>query len=87
MKLTIELSHYPFEQDYRPVIKATVQRLNALDSVQVKTYPTATVIVGSYQEAMSVLNDTIAWSYENYGKCVFIAKFIPGYEALESSHA
>ena len=82
MKLTIELTHYPFKDDYRPVIKETVERLNAIEGIDVQTFPTATVLVGEYDTLMQILNDTMKWSFETYGKCVFVAKFIPGYEAL-----
>lgn len=81
MKLSVELTLYPLKEDYRDIIRQTVARLNACENVKVRTFPTATILVGDYDKVMALVDDTMRWTYEQYGKCVFIAKFLPGYEA------
>lgn len=81
MQLSVELTLYPLQDDYLDIIRDTVARLNACEGVKVKTFPTATIVVGDYDRVMDIVRDTVRWSYEQYGKCVFIAKMLPGYEA------
>lgn len=81
MKLSVELTLYPLQDDYLSNIKAVIARLNTYPRLEVNTFPTATILVGDYADVMFAVNDVIAWSYETYGKCVFVAKFLPGYEA------
>lgn len=81
MKLSVELTLYPLQDDYLINIKAVIARLNTYQGLTVNTFPTATILLGDYGDVMFAVNDVVAWSYEHYGKCVFIAKFLPGYEA------
>lgn len=81
MQLSVELSHYPLQDNYLDIIRSTVAQLNSYSDVKVKTFPTATIIIGDYDRVMDVVRDVIAWSYSEYGKGVFIAKFLPGYVA------
>lgn len=81
MKLSVELTLYPLQEDYLPIIKQTIAKLNSFEELEVSTFPTATILIGEYEKVMAALNETIAWSYNSFGKCVFVAKFLPGYEA------
>jgi hypothetical protein len=40
------------------------------------------VIQGEYEHAMKAVQDTIATCYLEYNMAVYVAKIIPGYEAL-----
>lgn len=81
MKLSVELSYYPFQPDPVPAIKSVIAHLNSYDDIAVTTFPTATIIIGEFDRVMDVLKNTIAWSYTEYGRCIFVAKFLPNYEA------
>lgn len=83
MKLTAEITLYPLQDYYLDIIKATIDKINTYPNVEVSTVPTATILVGEYADVMVVINDIVAWSFETYGKCVFVTKFIPGYNAFE----
>ncbi len=80
MMLTVEISMYPFQQEYKVPILAFIKRLNTHAGLRVQTTATATLIVGEYQAVMKVLTEMFAWSHETLGKAVFVAKFIPGFE-------
>lgn len=81
MKLSAEITLYPLQDDYLPIIKSTIEKLHSFNGISVETFPTATILVGDYSDVMAAVNTSMLWSYEQYGKCVFIVKFLPGYEA------
>jgi uncharacterized protein YqgV (UPF0045/DUF77 family) len=81
MKLTVDISMYPMAENYIEPIRAFIQQLNAYDDLQVATYPTSTVLVGEHALVMDALKDALGWSQKNFGTCVFVTKFITGYEA------
>jgi len=82
MLLTVELTLYPLQDDYLPIVKQVVEKLNALENLKVRTFPTATVIQGDFDLVMDTVKDTISWCYLEFGKSVFLAKYLPEYEAL-----
>lgn len=85
MKLSAELTLYPLQNDYLPAIKATIEKLNTFADIRVQTFPTATVVMGDYDAVMALVKSIVAWSYENFGKCVFVVKFLPDYCALDEA--
>ena len=82
MLLSVELTLYPLQDNYLDIIKSVVEKLNAYEQLSVQTFPTATVLVGEFDEVTQAVNDTIKWSYKEFGRAVFIAKFLPDYQAL-----
>jgi len=76
MLITVEMSFYPFAEQYIPAIKNTVSRLNNAEHVKVKTNATATHIVGEYDAVMTLVSKEIKMSFEEVGKSVFVCKFI-----------
>ncbi|WP_075187078.1 YkoF family thiamine/hydroxymethylpyrimidine-binding protein [Teredinibacter haidensis] len=81
MKLSVELTLYPLQDEYLNIIKQTIDKLNTYSDIDISTFPTATILIGDYDKVMAVVNEVVAWSFNNFGKCVFVAKFLPGYEA------
>jgi len=82
MMLSAEITLYPLQEDYRPIIQAFIDQLAAEDQVKKETFPTCTLLVGEYDEVMALFSRLMKWSYETFGKMVFVVKFLPGYEAL-----
>ena len=80
MMLTIEISMYPFQQDYKTPILAFIKQLNTYPGLRVMTTPTSTMVLGEYHAVMTTLTELLAWSHEQHGKAVFVTKFIPGHE-------
>jgi uncharacterized protein YqgV (UPF0045/DUF77 family) len=81
MIMTAEITMYPFNEDFKPKIKAYIKKLASSENLKITTYPTCTVLVGDYDNIMDVVKDSIAWSHTELGKSVFITKFLPGYDA------
>ena len=82
MQLSVELTMYPFNADYIPPIKGFIDKLNTIEGLTTKTFPTATIIMGDYDLVMDSLKEMLRWSVEEHGKAVFVAKFLPNTELL-----
>lgn len=80
MKMTVEISMYPFQEVHRPLIKDFIRKLNECRDLDIKTSATSTTIVGDYDHLLATLGDLMRWSHETHGRSVFVTKFIPGYE-------
>lgn len=77
MYLSVQLSWYPLNEEYKEPIRNLIARLEQTD---LEVYPgrMSTEIFGDYDEVMSVLSDTMKWSFQTYGKSVFVAKIMEG---------
>lgn len=82
MILSAEITLYPLQDDYLPVIKAFLARLSEKVEVKCETFPTCTVLSGDDRQVLDTLGDMMRWSHDTLGKGVFVVKFLPGYEAL-----
>ncbi|MEA1082346.1 YkoF family thiamine/hydroxymethylpyrimidine-binding protein [Marinobacter qingdaonensis] len=77
MYLSVQLSCYPLKDDYKQPIWDLIARL---EQTGLEVYPgrMSTELFGEYDEVMKVLSDTMKWSFETYGKSVFVAKIMEG---------
>ncbi|WP_444995916.1 YkoF family thiamine/hydroxymethylpyrimidine-binding protein [Aliikangiella sp. IMCC44359] len=76
MKISLEISLYPLDDDFLNIITDIVERLNADTQVSVLTNTMSTQVFGEFEAVMSLLNETVRYSFETYGKQVFVAKFL-----------
>ena len=81
MKMTADISMYPLKEEFIPPIDAVIEKLNSFDNVNVATFATATTLVGDFDAVMDAIKTTLAWSHDEFGTAVFVAKLIPGYDA------
>ncbi len=81
MLLTAEVTLYPLQDDYLPVIKAFLARLGEMPDIQVRTFPTATLVSGDFDRVYGTLGEMIRWSQETLGKSIFVVKFLPDHGA------
>lgn len=77
MFLSVQLSCYPLKDNYKQPIWDLIERLKKTN-LEVVSGRMSTEIFGEYDEVMSVLSDTMKWSFETYGKSVFVAKIMEG---------
>jgi|TARA_B110000046_G_scaffold167685_1_gene185513 uncharacterized protein YqgV (UPF0045/DUF77 family) len=83
MEVTIDISMYPNREDFIPPIEGFIEKINRFDNLKVMTFPTSTVVQGEYEYAMKAVQDTIAACYSEFNMAIYVAKIIPGYEALK----
>jgi len=77
MFLSVQLSWYPLKDQYRQPVLDLIERLKA-SGLEVYPGRMSTEIFGDYDEVMKVLSDTMKWSFQTYGKSVFVAKIMEG---------
>lgn len=82
MKVSVDISLYPNQENFIPPIKDFIDQLNQYDDVQVQTFPTSTVIMGDFDQVMDILKVEMKVHREKHGMGVFVTKFLPAYEAL-----
>ncbi|RUR39415.1 YkoF family thiamine/hydroxymethylpyrimidine-binding protein [Vreelandella populi] len=77
MYLSVQLSYYPLTDDFKPVVKEVVKRLEATG---LEVYPNrmSTQVFGEFDAVMTALSEVMKWSFETYGKAVFTANFLEG---------
>lgn len=78
MKLTVEISKYPLADNYIEPIKGFIDELNKFEELHIITNSLSTQVFGDYDEVMAALQACIKWSFERYGKVVFVVKFLHG---------
>lgn len=79
MMITVEISMYPFTEDYKAPILGFIDKLNSYAGLRVNTGATATLVVGEYHVVMRMLTEILEWSFKNFGRAVYVTKFIPDY--------
>ena len=82
MQVTIDISMYPNREEFIPPIDGFIEKINRFEYLKISTFPASTVVQGEYEHAMKALQDTISACYHKYNMAVYVAKIIPGYEAL-----
>lgn len=78
MELSVEISKYPLADEYIPAIKDFIERLQAIEGLSVVGNTMSTQVFGDYDLVMDTLKDEIRRSYEQFGKAIFVCKFIGG---------
>jgi len=76
MELSVEISKYPLADDYIPAIKDFIGRLSAIEGLSVVGNTMSTQVFGDYDLVMGSLTEEIRRSYEQFGKAIFVCKFI-----------
>ena len=78
MKLSVEVSMYPLKDEYIPAIKDFIARVNTHSGLTVITNTMSTQIFGDYDVVMDVMRDEMRRSFEQFGRAIFVCKFIDG---------
>ncbi len=87
MKLSVETSMYPLKDIYIPAIQDFIDRLNSHANLQVLTNTMSTQIFGDYEVVMDVIKQEMRKSYEQFGRAIFVCKFIDGNLSPATDHA
>ena len=77
MKLTADMSLYPVQSDYIPIIQGFIDNVRSHDDLEVVSNAMSTQICGEYDKVFEVVRDTLASSTRAFGKQVLVVKFIP----------
>ncbi|MDH3439997.1 MAG: thiamine-binding protein [Gammaproteobacteria bacterium] len=76
MRVAVDISLYPLDEDFIPPIKDVIERLNSYDNIDVVTNPMATQLRGEYDDVMAALKQEIGRTFEQLPKAVFAIKIL-----------
>jgi uncharacterized protein YqgV (UPF0045/DUF77 family) len=78
MKTAIEISLYPLQDNYIEIIKWFIHRFDGYPNVERLTNGMSTQLQGPHEEIMALLSTEMKAAYQQWGRSVFVCKFIPG---------
>ncbi len=79
MRSAVEISMYPLTGDYRPLIKAFIDRLNTYPDMTVRTNDLSTQVWGALDRVLAMLAAEIERSASGGApQLVFVMKVLPG---------
>lgn len=76
MRIAVDISLYPLDQDFIPPIKDVIDRLNRYENIEVVTNPMATQLRGEFDDVMDALRNEIGTTFEQLPKAVFAIKIL-----------
>jgi len=78
MRAAVEISMYPLTDEYRPLIRAFIDRLKPRANLEVRTNALSTQLWGDLDDVMRVLSEEIGRSAGTGPQLVFVMKVLPG---------
>ena len=78
MQLTADLSLYPLQSDYIPIINGFIHDLNQEPGLVVITNAMSTQLKGESERVFDAVHAVLERSVEAFGKQVLVCKFMPG---------
>lgn len=76
MKITLELSMYPLDADYKPAIRTFVKDLRAQAGIDTVTNQMSTQVRGEFGDVMRAVNVCIERGMAANDRVVFVTKIV-----------
>lgn len=76
MRVAVDISLYPLNEEFIPPIDDVIERLKSHSSIEVITNPMSTQIRGAYDDVMTALHKEIGTTFDNLPKAVFVIKIL-----------
>jgi uncharacterized protein YqgV (UPF0045/DUF77 family) len=76
MKVAVDISLYPLDEDFIPPIKDVIERLNQHEGLEVWTNAMSTQVIGEFDEVMNALRQEIGSTFEQLPKAIFVIKIL-----------
>lgn len=77
MRISVDISYYPLNEDYIGPIKSFIAAINADPDIEVVTNSMSTQLRGEHDKIMPLLTDEMVKVFEN-NRAAFIIKVIKG---------
>ncbi|MAL95991.1 MAG: hypothetical protein CME40_13025 [Haliea sp.] len=77
MQVTAELSLYPLQDDYLPIIQAFIDSLQGREGITVVTNAMSTQLCGEARVVFDLVREALEDSERRWGRQVLVCKFIP----------
>jgi len=85
MRIAVEISLYPLDQNYIPPIKNFIERINRYPEIAVVTNAMSTQISGEHEQVFAALAKETAQTFAEHGRRVFVMKVLGGTATSESA--
>ena len=76
MRVAVDISLYPLNEDFIPPIDNVIERLNTYESIEVETNAMSTQLRGEYDDVMGALHKEIGVTFAAEPKAVFAIKIL-----------
>ena len=76
MKISVEISMYPLDNNFGEYILNFIKRLNTYPALSIKTNSMSTQIFGEYEEVMDAMKKEMKPVFAEKYKTVMVMKFI-----------
>jgi uncharacterized protein YqgV (UPF0045/DUF77 family) len=86
MIVTVEISLYPLQEDYKDVIIAFIKRLREHDEITCRTTEMSTLVKGEWSSVMSILEQELGDVYPLLTNSATILKIIPKDLPIENGY-
>ena len=83
MITTVDISMYPFCEDFKGPILGFIKRIQNYHDLKVMPSATSTVVQGDFHHVMQSIQETIVSCQEEFKMAVYVLKIIPGYGAIQ----
>ena len=77
MKVSIDISMYPLNPDYKPSIQGFIDGLNSYSEISTQENNMSTQVFGDYKTVMKIVQDEIEKASKGEPKVAFVMKLIP----------
>ena len=76
MKVTVDVSMYPLDKNYKPPIKGFIRRLREQPNIELVTNQLSTQICGEFDAVTSAINNCMKEAMEAEGRVVFVTRHL-----------
>lgn len=76
MIITAELSLYPLDSDYAPIVRAYIEALHQFEGLDIRSHTMSTEIFGEYSLVMRAIESATSAVFEQDDAAVLVAKLI-----------
>jgi len=78
MKISVDLSLYPLNENFIPPIKTFINTLKSHEDLEVICNTLSTQIYGEFDVVMAAVNQVLKQSFQKFGHQVLVAKYLKG---------
>lgn len=76
MIITVDISMYPLDSDYKPPIKDFIRKLRQFGGLELVTNQLSTQISGDFELVTKAINECMKQSMSTETRVVFVARFL-----------
>jgi uncharacterized protein YqgV (UPF0045/DUF77 family) len=84
MRITVDISLYPLDANYKPAIRGFIKKLRTYPGLQLLTNQMGTQVNGEFEAVTAAINDCMAAAMAEGGKVVLAARYINSDLALDA---